>query len=324
MLKQPGGVEMVLAELESRSEEHSKVFKGIAREHAANRSRGAVDMEEYSAAAEYMSNEWWVRRAHERMIKRIDQYFLLSSEQAKRGYTRWAFPLKPQLPEGCWKQYKFQGKTMYWNPETNRMQTQVPPGVELREAPPAREGQKVRLLDIGGSVNRFGDWPELVQSYSLDLQPAKPEVLQGDFFEVPIVDGDAADEPVILGEDGSLQAIVEGSFDVVVLSLVLSFLESPERRIEMVSRARRCLKHQRGLLLVVEGVSTVAEGQWHQKDGAAEWSLAMESAGFKALLFEDEVRAKRRCKKVLQWILETKPDPRKALQPLVVAKEMEW
>lgn len=24
-----------------------------------------------------------------------------SGVQAKRGYTRWAFPLKPQLPEGC-------------------------------------------------------------------------------------------------------------------------------------------------------------------------------------------------------------------------------
>ena len=60
----------------------------------------------------------------------------------------------------------------------------------------------------------------------------------------------------------------------------------------MVRKARQCLKDHRGLLFagtpklsrlrslwqqVVEGGSAVMEGQWYQKDAAAEWSLAMDA-----------------------------------------------
>jgi len=323
LLRHVGGIEKILLELENRSKKHTEVFQGIAQQHEAQREGVEIDMEEYSKAAEYMGKEWWVRASAQRIIDRIDQYYLLSGEQMRRGHPPWVFCMKNRLPRG-WREYDFQGKHMYWNPEKKRMQKQAPEGLEVKEPPEAIE-PPVSLLDIGSSINRFQDWPYYVEAHALDLQPAVEGVFQADFFDVPIVEAPNEDGSPFCVKDGKLEGIVANSFDVVVLSLVLSFVPSPEKRIEMVAKARRCLRDHRGLLFVVEGGSAVMEGSWYQKDAAAEWSLAMETAGFKTMHFDSSLRERRRSKPVLQWILETKPiDESVTLEPLVVSKELEW
>ncbi|CAK9024331.1 unnamed protein product [Durusdinium trenchii] len=327
LLQKVGGVEQVLLDLEARSNKHGEVFRDITRQHQALRDGEAVDMEDYGKAAEYMAQEWWVRASAERIIDRIDQYFLLSGEQVRKGHPPWAYSNdKNSVPKG-WKQYEVQGRRLFWNPETMRMQTKAPPGYDADEPPrepPAAREPPLKLLDIGSSVNRFQDWPFFVEAHALDLQPQAEEVLQADFFEVPILEEAQADASPFCVEDGELKGLVANAFDVVVISLVLSFLPSPEKRIEMVAKARRCLRNDRGLLFVVEGGSAVMDGSWYQKDAAAEWSLAMESAGFKAMHFDASLREGRRSKRVLQWILETKPVETTNLAPLYVTKELEW
>eukprot|EP00913_Durusdinium_trenchii_P026593 g24949.t1 len=147
--------------------------------------------QDYGKAAEYMAQEWWVRASAERIIDRIDQYFLLSGEQVRKGHPPWAYSNdKNSVPKG-WKQYEVQGRRLFWNPETMRMQTKAPPGYDADEPPrepPAAREPPLKLLDIGSSVNRFQDWPFFVEAHALDLQPQAEEVLQADFFEVPILE----------------------------------------------------------------------------------------------------------------------------------------
>lgn len=321
LLRHVGGVEKVLLELEKRSRKHTQVFQDIAQQHEALRDGEEIDMEEYSKAAEYMGHEWWVRASHQRIIDRIDQYYLLSADQMHRGHPPWVFCKNNRLPKG-WREYTLQGRRMFWNPEKMRMQNQVPEGLTLAQAPEPVE-PPVRLLDIGSSINRFKDWPFYVEAHALDLQPAAEDVYQADFFELEIVEAPDAESPLCV-KDGKLEGLVATSFDVVVLSLVLSFLPSPEKRIEMVAKARQCLRDHRGLLFVVEGGSAIMEGNWYQKDAAAEWSQAMETAGFKVMNFDSQLREGRRSKPVLQWTLETKEVEGTELAPLVLGKELEW
>ncbi|CAE7256115.1 unnamed protein product [Symbiodinium microadriaticum] len=101
LLQEEGGVEAALLELETRSEKHTKMFKGITEHHAALREGNAADAEEYSEQAAYMAEQWWIRIAKQRIISLIDQYYLLTGEQMRRGHPRWAFPRESlALPKG--------------------------------------------------------------------------------------------------------------------------------------------------------------------------------------------------------------------------------
>eukprot|EP00930_Biecheleria_cincta_P037967 TRINITY_DN26092_c0_g3_i1.p1 TRINITY_DN26092_c0_g3~~TRINITY_DN26092_c0_g3_i1.p1 ORF type:complete len:491 (-),score=100.98 TRINITY_DN26092_c0_g3_i1:73-1545(-) len=327
-LLRPGGVQEVIQILNERSERHTERFDTISAQHEALREGREGDMKTYSDAATYFGNEWWVRVAHSQIITALDRYFLLSPEQVQRGHPKWAADYGGNLPAG-WKKYKLKGRFMYWNPEEKRMQIQAPQKTEALPAPPPRE-PPVQLLDIGSNQNRFADDSFFVNAHALDLQPseaASGQVLQADFLKVPIADSEDAEENqrFILNEDGSLKAIVAGSFDVVVLSLVLSFVPSAEQRIEMVAKARRCLRDDRGLLFVVEAGSTLKDS-WYDKDIATEWSKAMERAGFRVIHFDTEVKEQRREKSVLQWVLETAPvtEASRSLSPLVVPRQLPW
>jgi len=132
----------------------------------------------------------------------------------------------------------------------------------------------LRLLDVGSSFGAFIG-ASGVDCVALDLAPAHPEVWQADFLQLSIEDG------LTLGmqtEGLRLLALAAGSFDVVVLSLVLSFLPTPALRREMLDRCWRCLR-ARGSLLVVEKTALAAAGQ----AGAAQrvsFQKAIEAAGF--------------------------------------------
>eukprot|EP00435_Cladocopium_sp_Y103_P062743 s74_g24.t1 len=183
LLRHVGGVEKVLLELEKRSRKHTQVFQDIAQQHEALREGEDIDMEDYSKAAEYMGHEWWVRASHQRIIDRIDQYYLLSADQMHRGHPPWVFCKNNRLPKG-WREYTLQGRRMYWNPEKMRMQNQVPEGLSMAMAPEPVE-PPVKLLDIGSSINRFKDWPFYVEAHAVDLQPAAEDVYQAEPRIIP-------------------------------------------------------------------------------------------------------------------------------------------
>ncbi|CAE7177352.1 Samtor, partial [Symbiodinium pilosum] len=107
------------------------------------------------------------------------------------------------------------------------------------------EWTELCLLDVGSSYGAFfGHGFNVV---ALDLAPAHPEVLEGDFLQVEVAE---AKELRKLDGAGRLLSLKAGGFDAVVMSLVLSFLPTPALRREMLDRARRCLRTGGALLLV--------------------------------------------------------------------------
>jgi len=78
-----------------------------------------------------------------------------------------------------------------------------------------------------------------------------------------------------------LDLLAAGSFDVVVFSLLLSYIPSPERRAEAVWKARRLLRVG-GLLLVVTPHSTIRKSNSSHHPILREWR---EAFGQMALTF---------------------------------------
>jgi len=211
------------------------------------------------------------------------------------------------------------------------MQREAPARVDNSSvAPPSRE-PPVALLDVGSCTNPFRRFPFLVEPVALDLQPGTGAagVFQADFLQVPIVDATDNNDPkqrVLVSPDGHLDGIVAGSFDVVVLSLVLSCVPEPQQRIDMIARARRCLRDDRGLLCVVEVGTALANSKWYGGDAFQDWKNAIEAVGFRIKLFEDEVKEFRPYKThtAFQWVFETAPALDAPLQPLLTPKDMPW
>ena len=56
-----------------------------------------------------------MRASHQRVIDRLDQYYLLSGDQVLRGHPPWVFSEKNTLPKG-WRKYDFQGRQMLLGP----------------------------------------------------------------------------------------------------------------------------------------------------------------------------------------------------------------
>lgn len=137
----------------------------------------------------------------------------------------------------------------------------------------------LRLLDIGSSFGAFCDVPGLCCT-AVDLAPAHPEVLRGDFLQVPIMEN-LEQERQVDAATGSLEALGAGAFDVAVLSLVLSFLPTPALRRQMLERARRCLRRPCGTLFVVEKTSLAPRGSLEDKARLVAFREALEAAGFR-------------------------------------------
>ena len=134
----------------------------------------------------------------------------------------------------------------------------------------------VRLLDVGSSYGPWSTWPNCV---SLDLAPAAPNVYKADFLALRIENGLASS--CYVSPEGELQSLCGSFFDSVVLSLVLSFLPTPQLRRQMLERARRCLRPM-GSLFVIEKTSLVP-----RKGGGAReiFQEALEAAGFRCLQY---------------------------------------
>jgi len=184
--------------------------------------------------------------------------------------------------------------------------------------------QPVTVLDVGSCTNPFGRFLEL-EPLALDLnpRPGVEGVVKGDFLELPIMASAdmASGERYRMGASSELQCLTAGSFDVVVLSLVLSYQGNAQQRSEMVARARRCLR-KGGLLILVEVASCLLPNKyvdiatWDFRPAASKWSSVIEDAGFQQLRFEDKVFQSRRSHTILQWQFEAVAEPNDVIEPL--------
>ncbi|CAK0825490.1 unnamed protein product [Prorocentrum cordatum] len=297
------GVAHTLEELTRRSEQHTQRYEAISHHHAALRGE-VVDLdgndlqevtpEEYAQAVAFMVSEWWVCKTRWWIMKMIDEFYLLSPEMLIRGHPRWAFR-NGGTPEG-WKRYKVPGKgEMWWNPKTKRMQR----GAPEQESPERSRTSSRRSGSRPWRCSTSAAAPTPLWSTSSWssrwrwTHPALREKEQADFLQLPVVDAEpgAEGERFTLNEDGSLRSITAGSFDVAVLSLVLSYVPTPLQRLEMIRKARRCLTDERGLLFVVEAGRVVPSREFYEGDPATEWSNAISKCGFKCIRYADWTRS---------------------------------
>lgn len=262
---------------------------------------------------------WWMKEIEWRAMKWVDIFFGLSPWQKTKPWPSWVVPAST-LPPG-WQKATVQGKTMFWNPARMKYQFEAPAPPGSAAAPSHRE-PPVQLLDVGAGSISFSGFGHLVSAHAIDRKPpeGRDDVLKADFLTIPLVSRPEGADGLsfIRGPDGDLQGIVEGSFDVVVLSRVLSFQSDPGARIAMVERARRCLSDDRGLLLVIEAGVVLAGG----KQPLDEWESSIESAGFTLIRFITKLldESLNEQKDIFLWAFQTAPVGSRAL-PLRIASD---
>ena len=128
-----------------------------------------------------------------------------------------------------------------------------------------------KLLDVGSCYNPFNEF-EWFEVTAIDIAPADASVLTCDFLNITISESDAT----IKGKEHCLSNIKAESFDVVVFSLLLSYLPATEQRLKCCVNAHKVLCLH-GLLLIITPDSS------HQNRHAEmmkSWKRCIESIGF--------------------------------------------
>lgn len=126
------------------------------------------------------------------------------------------------------------------------------------------------LLDVGSCYNPFNEL-ECFEVTAIDIAPADSSVLSCDFLSITISESDTT----IKGKD-TLSHIKAASFDIVVFSLLLSYLPATEQRLKCCINAHKVLCLH-GLLLIITPDSS------HQNRHAGmmkSWKQSIESIGF--------------------------------------------
>ena len=149
------------------------------------------------------------------------------------------------------------------------------------------DGRPIKLLDVGACGDLFAGL-DGIESTPLDLCPQKgaARTLQCDFLSLEV--GPPGSEPLVRSHArfpaGTLLRMPAAEADVVVMSLVLTYLPQPRQRAAMVAQARRLLHAppplRRLLLLVDTPAIDVRARSWRQQHNLHRWVEAVESLGF--------------------------------------------
>ncbi|XP_018335364.1 S-adenosylmethionine sensor upstream of mTORC1 [Agrilus planipennis] len=101
----------------------------------------------------------------------------------------------------------------------------------------------LKLLDVGSCYNPFNEFPCL-DVLAVDIAPASSDVKWCDFLEVNIINKkpDLSQHPI--------KELQDCSFHIVVFSLLLEYLPSPEQRLNCCLNAYKVLQHE-GILLII-------------------------------------------------------------------------
>ena len=171
------------------------------------------------------------------------------------------------------------------------------------------ECRPLRVLDVGSCYNPFAGESRFDVT-ALDLMPTSPSVYSCDFLALEV--GPAESSPIATLMDQSsgpkvsdatpnemrLTRLPRHGFDIVTMSLVLSYLPSPQHRLQMVVKARELLQppdpnsqhpHLAGVLLILEKESCLAAA-----DLLDHWKFTIQDQGFQLIRYNFVASEKRK------------------------------
>lgn len=246
----------------------------------------ASSIEAYAKAATAMGAKPWVKLGHQWMESTALDFF--QNGGAKKFYLK-------NMRAQFFSQY---GRTM-----TESEAAGLDLSDNLKAYSAGENRRKIKVLDVGSCYNPFIGKVEFDVT-ALDLCPTHASVYKCDFLAVDV--GPADSHPVASPIDPShsqdisvlnkssmvLQQLPCDSYDVVLMSLVLSYLPSPAHRRQMIEKARRLLTpvaassighnthpHKAGMLLIVEKESILHSGSKSEKF-LRHWKASIQELGF--------------------------------------------
>ncbi|KAG8194923.1 hypothetical protein JTE90_021384 [Oedothorax gibbosus] len=129
---------------------------------------------------------------------------------------------------------------------------------------------KLKLLDVGSCYNPFAKFEEF-SCVAIDLTPGTEDVVQCDFLSIDILPQTNYAVPL-----STTLTFHEKSFDIVVFSLVLTYLPATEQRTVFCFKAWQLLKLH-GLLIII---SPDSKSLHHNIPMVKSWKQALENIGF--------------------------------------------
>uniref|UniRef100_H2YK68 S-adenosylmethionine sensor upstream of mTORC1 n=1 Tax=Ciona savignyi TaxID=51511 RepID=H2YK68_CIOSA len=177
----------------------------------------------------------------------------------------------------------------------------------LKSKSPQQNGS-IRLLDVGSCYNPFSEMQEF-ETTAIDLSPANDTVYQCDFISVEVSD---VGTPVFQSTEvdifsRKITTLPKNHYDVVVFSLLLSYIPCPQARWEMCVKAHQVLSTN-GILIIITPDSC------HQNKHASnmkKWKLSIEEIGFQRIKYEKDVHLHLMAfrKTPFNWIVDKRTLP---------------
>ena len=142
-------------------------------------------------------------------------------------------------------------------------------------------GEKLVLLDVGSCFNAFKDFHQFLV-FPIDIAPATEDVYKLDFLNISFKEipkyftPDESSLASQLCDNLTNNLLLKSVFDVVVFSLLLCYLPTPEQRLQCCVNAHISLRLY-GLLVIITPDSS------HQNRNAnmmVSWRNALEGIGF--------------------------------------------
>lgn len=275
---------------------HEKMRRGAQEEKvvlkAKEKSGEARDAEAWRATLESTPQQELDRYAA--AMKKIGE-----KNWIRRGYT-WAarHAIQSLRGEGYVRNVRRKARQAYFDTHGESM----PRDEEGQKAALASMGVSldppsgpIRLLDVGSCANPFAGIVGFDVT-ALDICPANDSVYQCDFLQLEVAEPGSVlrhgvSPPAVGSSSPRLSSLSGESFDVVVLSLALSYLPHATQRAAIVAKTRELLVSPHGgkspnatpggRLLIIEPYSSATGGRLlHKLPALQAWCSVIESMGF--------------------------------------------
>merc|ERR1719161_1449069 len=230
-------------------------------------TRDIASLERYAAAAVEVGKGEWVRAGHEWMENQMINFF-------KRGGARSAY-MKSR------RKTSFNFSSTRGDLMGSNNMSLIPKGLvgrtkinsDVLSVPDDLIGpRKIKVLDVGSCYNPFAKCKskESLDVVALDLMPAAQGVFQCDFLDLDTIPMGCDPVSDSISNDQTAKQLLRlpvNTYDVATISLVLSYLPSPSKRMQMLEKTWQLLRKPMnasnlygGLLLIMEPYSITGSG----------------------------------------------------------------